>query len=246
MTAPAPECSITVRPLTDADRAAVGEVYAAAFDDKTAALVGTHREAVAPIMAELLDGAPNSWVAETAGDGVVGVACVHDALLSGAHHRPWRVLRGHLPLGAALRGWFHMWLLHNVTVADDRLYLDALAVRPSVQCNGIGGALLETVVEEAARRGKAAVFLYVIDRNDRGAAFYRQHGFTARHSERLRWFAPIASFERTDYFERDIEGGAAARAAGAAAPPHRRLDVAGRLSSLFEAHVWRREPPLER
>lgn len=61
--------------------------------------------------------------------------------------------------------------------ADDALQIVRLYARQRVLGRGIGAALMQRALAEAAGRGKDAVWLGVWDRNDRAIRFYESWGF---------------------------------------------------------------------
>lgn len=61
--------------------------------------------------------------------------------------------------------------------ADDALQIARLYARQRVLGHGIGAALMQRALAEAAGRGKDAVWLGVWDRNDRAIRFYESWGF---------------------------------------------------------------------
>ena len=239
--------AIVVRPLVEADRAAAGRVYAAAFPDKFAAMLGAAAGTAAALMAELIAPSPNTWVAERDGQ-LCGVALTHDNLVDTSEPPFWPMLRRHVGLPQAARAWLNWRLLHQVAIDDPYLYIDSLAVDPACQNGGIGSALLEHVLAEAQRRGKTAVSLYAIDRNTRARVLYERYGFVCLHSERLvRGLGWIAGFRTSNYMELRLDQD---EGDGAAAVPQiptdgrlRRRDrpLGDRVSAAVEHLVWRRE-----
>jgi ribosomal protein S18 acetylase RimI-like enzyme len=61
--------------------------------------------------------------------------------------------------------------------ADDALQIVRLYARQRVLGHGIGAALMQRALAEAAGRGKDAVWLGVWDRNERAIRFYESWGF---------------------------------------------------------------------
>ena len=230
--------AITIRPLTQADRPAVGRLYARAFSGLMQSMLRRHAGLGAELMTDFIGPSPNIWVAELDGT-VAGVAWVQDRLLPAPEEQTWKILRRHLPLDAAARAWVCSKMLHGVSVADDRLYLDSLAVDPDVEGRGVGGALLHHVIHEAERRHKAVVCLYVLDRDQRPRDMYRRRGFVVLHSEAPRLFKGIVGFGSSDYMELMVDE---ARLTDDAEPQ----TAGGKVGDLFESWLWRRLPPLER
>lgn len=65
----------------------------------------------------------------------------------------------------------------SVVAADDALQIVRLYARQRVLGRGIGAALMQRALAEAAGRGKDAVWLGVWDRNERAIRFYESWGF---------------------------------------------------------------------
>lgn len=62
----------------------------------------------------------------------------------------------------------------------DEAHITNLAVHPDYQCRGVGRMLLETLVQEAGRRGAARITLEVRLSNYRAQDLYRKFGFEPR------------------------------------------------------------------
>jgi ribosomal protein S18 acetylase RimI-like enzyme len=75
------------------------------------------------------------------------------------------------------------YLKINVGVAQteemgaEALEIERLYVRGEHHGSGVGAALMERALEEAAKRGKSMVWLGVWEQNHRAVAFYRRSGF---------------------------------------------------------------------
>ena len=65
----------------------------------------------------------------------------------------------------------------SFVAADDALQIVRLYARQRVLGRGIGAALMQRALAEAAGRGKDAVWLGVWDRNERAIRFYESWGF---------------------------------------------------------------------
>lgn len=230
--------AITIRPLTQADRPAVGRLYARAFSGLMESMLRRRIGVGGALMTDFLEPSPNIWVAELDG-AVAGIAWVQDRLLPAPEARTWKTLRRRLPLSGAARAWLNNSMLHGVSVSDDRLYLDSLAVDPDFEGRGVGGALLRHVIEEADRRQKAAVCLYVIDRDQRPREMYRRRGFVALRSEAPRLFKNVVGFGSSDYMELMIDESRLAADAGS-------QTAGGKVGDLLESWLWRSLPPIER
>ena len=249
MSTEAPQ-TVCTRPFSEDDREAYGRIVARAFPDKLAAMLRGARLKGPALLSALVD-PPNTWMAERDGRPV-GTATVQDTGRPAAPHRVWPLLRRHLAPPAAARARLHLLLIHTVSVPPDLLYLDLVAVDPEAQGDGVGGALLDLVVDEARRRGKTAVGLYVIARNWRARALYERRGFVARHSEHLWLFAGVAGFSDTVYMELEIDASGGASTKRPAQQPQAPAGgghggrLAATTSRLFDAAVerglWRRGP----
>jgi len=66
-------------------------------------------------------------------------------------------------------------------------YLDGLAVSPNTQGKGIGGLLLQPVLQQADRQGEIC---YLYTSTDRAVKFYQRHGFVVRNELRILKDAP--------------------------------------------------------
>lgn len=71
-----------------------------------------------------------------------------------------------------------------------------LAIDRRFQGRGLGGALLLNAAMRALR-SEIAVFALAVDaKDDKAAAFYRRHGFSAFASNPLQLIAPLATFRK--------------------------------------------------
>ena len=68
---------------------------------------------------------------------------------------------------------------------EDELYVDMLAVDGRFRGRGIGGKMLDFIIDFAMTRGFRGVSLHVIDTNDRARAFYEERGFEERGHVRI-------------------------------------------------------------
>ena len=60
----------------------------------------------------------------------------------------------------------------------DEAFVQTMAVAPAAQGRGVGGLLLDALLEEAARRGQRTVSLEVRADNAAAQRLYERHGFT--------------------------------------------------------------------
>ncbi|RAY15458.1 ribosomal-protein-alanine N-acetyltransferase [Actinomadura craniellae] len=77
----------------------------------------------------------------------------------------------------------------GLAAAGDQGDVQTIGVRAGHQGRGVGAALLAELLDEAGRRGCAAVFLEVRADNDRARALYERFGFT-RVGVRKNYYQP--------------------------------------------------------
>lgn len=153
MTETAPGPTLLIREARADEYPAVGELTHAAYTHDYADLPDDYRQQLRH-PEHLLD-AYDVWVAEdTASGELVGTI----ALLRPGHDNDGRI-------------------------GDDELYFRLLATHPSVRGRGVGVALTEFAVEQAAARGQSAVVLNSGPDMLGAHALYRKLGFS-RRSER--------------------------------------------------------------
>ncbi len=68
---------------------------------------------------------------------------------------------------------------------NERFLVDGISVRPDVQGQGVGSALIEALCEVGRARGYREIRLEVITGNPRARALYERHGFCATKTEAL-------------------------------------------------------------
>lgn len=177
---------------------------------------------------------PFSIVVETGAD-----VAERDALLDRAMLSNWRrkssekIRRGRLPAPGlaflardqegALVGTVRLW---DVIVGDQghsAVLLGPLAVAPSQKGRGVGSALMDHAIGEAARLGHSAIIL-VGD-----APYYSRFGFSASKTGMLAMPGP---FEPHRLLARELKAGALDGAKGVVRPAGRRVSAAGRISRL--------------
>ena len=66
----------------------------------------------------------------------------------------------------------------------DEVELLSIAVSPAARKQGVGGALVEDLLEQARKRAGLHIFLEVRGSNEGAIALYRKHGFSAAGSRR--------------------------------------------------------------
>ncbi|GEM_PF-778860 len=245
---------VLVRPLEESDRPAAGVVLAAAFPDKLTAMVGDRRGLAralrgeppeypfaAALFADLVhtEDPPAVWVAERDGS-VVGVVEVRDPDRLAARPPVRRILRRHLGPWRALRALVFQTIFHVAPLSADRLHVDAVAVHPAAQGGGVGSAMTRFVLEEAARRGKLAVTLYCIDRNEGARRLYRRLGFVVWRHERLWALRPILGFSATDLMRAEVAAGVEGEHARIVDVPAQRDNGAGAAAQVSSSDTGTR------
>ena len=192
--------AISVRLLRESDRAAAGELIAAAFPDKMRHMLPHETGAAAAIMRDLIVPGPNTWVAEIDG-GIAGIMMVKDHGVPSTGKVQWGVLRRHLGLWRGLRAYAFCAIVYTASLPEDRMYIDTLAVHPDREGRGVAGELLRSAIAEAGRRRHAGVTLYVVAGNDRARAIYERAGFRRLRTLHLWWCAWLVGFRDTEYME---------------------------------------------
>jgi len=81
-------------------------------------------------------------------------------------------------------------------VLRDVLLMDGICVAEPARGKGVGSALLDAIMAEAAARNLPAVRLDVIDDNRRARALYERKGFVAQENTRLGPLRHVFGFER--------------------------------------------------
>lgn len=86
-----------------------------------------------------------------------------------------KTILAHMSNGSGeLLGYICRWLV------GDEIHILNLAVRPDRRSGGVGRALVELIVQEAAERGARLITLEVRRENAEAIALYRSFGFTER------------------------------------------------------------------
>jgi ribosomal protein S18 acetylase RimI-like enzyme len=173
---------ITIRHgFAEADRAEVAQLYWQAFGLKLGRVLRPEPKALAFVQRVMrADHALAAY--DEAGRllGVAGFKSPRGAFVGG---RPSDLVAIYGRFGGYWRATFLNLLSRDVENA--RFLMDGLFVREECRGMGIGSALLQAVVAEAARRGYAEVRLDVVDTNPRARALYERHGFRALFDARL-------------------------------------------------------------
>jgi len=192
-----------VRRMTVADASAVGELLVLSFPDKLRAMLPRPRASTAFLLADVMLGGGDAWVADVG--GVAGFISFQNAGRPWFTHCEWRTLRRYLPLGQALRAAAFMAVFHAARFPADELYVDTVAVPPAQRRRGVGDALMRFAEAEARRRRRRSLSLYCIRRNTGAHALYLRHGYRVVRSEDLWWCSFVLGFRVTDLMRKALD-----------------------------------------
>jgi ribosomal protein S18 acetylase RimI-like enzyme len=193
------ELGIAVRPAVAADAAAIARVLTESLDDKFRPAFGDRaaRAMTAVVQRDLEYQRMSYWVAER-DRSVVGA--VHLATEQRPEGGFVAGVASELGWLAAVRAAAVFSLLAHSALAPDEAYVEELAVDASARRLGAARALLAACEEQARRRGKARLTLWVTANNDPAIALYSRLGFRVRRRRRtlllgrLLFRAPAALF----------------------------------------------------
>ena len=174
--------NVTIRHgFAEADRAEVAALYWQAFGPKLGRVLSPEPKALA-FVARVMRADHALAAYDEAGRflGVAGFKSQRGAFVGG---RPSDLAAVYGRFGGRWRAVFLNLLARNVE--NERFLMDGLFVRADSRGRGIGSALLQAVVAEAARRGYREVRLDVVDSNPRARALYERHGFRAQFEAKL-------------------------------------------------------------
>ena len=161
-------------------RRAVATLYWRAFSSKLGLLMGPDEKGVA-FFERVMN--PDFALTAVASGKVLGVAGfkTSEGALAGGGFRDLAAIYGWF--GAAWRGLLLGMLDRDLT--DGSLLMDGICVAEEARGQGVGGALLVAIKDEAQSRGLQDVRLDVIDTNPRARALYERQGFVAGETEHL-------------------------------------------------------------
>ena len=177
---------IVIRPAEVDDAEAVAAVVLDALRDKYAPALGDSAlRGIAALARWEIEEVPNSrhWVAEVDARvaGVVHLAVGMDGVqgFCAALAREVGWLR-------AIRATLVLSTLSHGNITPDEAYIEELAVADWARRRGVARALLATCEDEARRRRRSRLTLWVTMTNDAALALYESEGF--REARRRRWF----------------------------------------------------------
>ncbi len=188
--------------LPDHHRAAAARLYWEAFGGKLGPVLGPEPRAIAFLMRVMR--ADHCIAATDSEDRLLGIAGFKSPAgsFAGGTGADLRAVYGRL--GGAWRAGLLRLLQSEVD--NDRFLIDGLCVARGYRGRGIGSALVEALIAEAAWRGYGAVRLEVIDANIRARALYERMGFAAFRSETLGPLRLVFGFSRATVMIRELRG----------------------------------------
>lgn len=189
-----------IKGFSEDQRADAAVLFWQAFGGKLSKLLGPEARALA-FLGPVLDPSHCLTVSDPNGQllGIAGIKTTQGALVGGSGADLARVYG---TLGTLWRGPLLSML--ERAVEPDLLLMDGIAVSPDARGLGIGTQLLDAVVEEAARQGKHAVRLDVINTNPRAKALHERRGFVAKGKERTFPFGWLFGFSSATRMERAV------------------------------------------
>ena len=177
---------IVIRPAEVDDAEAVAAVVHDALRDKYAPALGDAAlRGIAALARWEIEEVPNSrhWVAEIDAR-VAGV--VHLAVGMDGVQGFCAALAQEVGWLRAIRATLVLSTLSHGSITPDEAYIEELAVADWARRRGVARALLATCEDEARRRRRSRLTLWVTMTNDAALALYESEGF--REARRRRWF----------------------------------------------------------
>ena len=193
--------SLTIRQgFAEADRAEVAALYWQAFGPKLGRVLAPEPKALA-FVARVMRADHALAAYDQAGRflGAAGFKSRSGAFVGG---RPGDLSAIYGWFGGRWRAVFLNLLARNVE--NERFLMDGLFVRYDCRGRGVGSALLQAVVAEAARRGYREVRLDVVDNNPRARALYERHGFRALSDAKLGLLRFVFGFDTSTAMVRPV------------------------------------------
>ncbi|WP_279402166.1 GNAT family N-acetyltransferase [Arthrobacter sp. JCM 19049] len=185
--------------FSDDERPSVAELYWQAFRRKLRSAFSSDERGLSIVRVSLRS--DRTFVART-NAGIVGMCGYRQAGI-GAVSPTFRMLRGELPISAALRATLVLSPLARSYVSDV-LVLDGICVADEQRGRGTGTALLEAAGGYARASGLRAVRLSVVDTNPRAEALYRRRGFLPVDGGTMGPLASIYGFDRYITMEKEV------------------------------------------
>jgi ribosomal protein S18 acetylase RimI-like enzyme len=111
----------------------------------------------------------------------------------------------------AVRATVVLGLLAHGRLRADEAYVEELAVTERARRAGLGRALMIACEEEALRRGKSRLTLWVTGNNAAGIALYRSLGYAVRRRRRWPFGRILFSAPSALFMEKDLDRDSAPR-----------------------------------
>jgi len=142
---------------------------------------------------------------------LAGILGIHD--LQGSFLEPayGSMVRHYGQISGAYRTMLLMLLDHKVSPGD--LYLDGIAVEPSLRGQGIGSALITAFEDRAWDNGFATVSLEVIDINPRARNLYKRLGYRPVATHTIGPFSRLFGFRSSIRMSKRVDPNSAPLAA---------------------------------
>ena len=186
--------------FSDAERPQVARLYWQAFGVKLGKVMGPQAKATR-FFEQVLN--PDFALVARASDGTM-------LGLAGFKSDAGGLVGGSIAQLAEVYGWFGaIWrgLMLSVlerSVQDGVFQMDGIFVAEQARGMGVGTALLQAVIDEAATRQLSEVQLDVINTNPRAKALYERMGFRAVKVEHTGPFAKVFGFQCATRMVRDV------------------------------------------
>jgi ribosomal protein S18 acetylase RimI-like enzyme len=197
-----------IRRARPEDAPAIAGVLVEALGDKFRPAFGGHaaRAMTAVVRHDLERRALAYWVAEREGQVV---AAVHLALEQEPDPGFTARVASAAGWAVAVRATFVLGLLSHGRLRQDEAYVEELAVAASARRAGLGRALMVACEEEALRRGKSRLTLWVTGNNDAGLGLYRSLGYSVRRRRRWPFGRLLFGASSALFMEKALDRGAA-------------------------------------
>lgn len=165
------------------------ELFWHAFEDKLGRLLGPEPRARAFLERVMV---PRFALSAHEGETLLGIAGfkTEEGGLVGGTFRDLAAIYG--TFGAIWRS--PLLEMFERPLREGQLLMDGIFVAPEARGKGVGSALIQAVLAEAALRGCQEVRLDVIDTNTRAQALYLRQGFTAEGEVRTGLLRPLLGF----------------------------------------------------